>query len=90
MKLRLPSTHSALTGTSTPGFAPRASDQRSASAPNCSIQSSGSTTLPADLLILRPRASRISPVMDTVRKGTSSCTYVQNIIIRATQKKMMS
>ena len=38
--------------------APVASVKRSASVPYCSITSTGSTTLPSDLLILRPCASR--------------------------------
>src|SRR5918911_5416575 len=60
-KLRLPWTHSSPIGTSVPGLAPRASVNRRASEPYASIQSSGSTTLPLDLLILRPCSSRTRP-----------------------------
>ena len=50
----------------------------------------GRSTLPADLLIFLPRASRTRPCTITSRNGTSGAMNVQNIIIRATQKKMMS
>jgi hypothetical protein len=81
---------------SPPGLAPRARVNRVASAPNRSIQSSGSTVLPRDLDILRPWASRIRPCRKTWRNGTASAgswsriAYRPNIIIRATQKNRMS
>ena len=55
---------------SPPGLAPRASVNRRASAPKISTQSSGSMTLPLDLLILRPDSSRISPCKKTSVNGT--------------------
>ncbi len=51
---------------------------------------SGSMTLPLDLLIFCPRSSRTRPWMNTVRNGTSPMKCSPIIIIRATQKKMMS
>ena len=64
--------------------------KRSASAPYWSIISSGSMPLPRLLDILRPCSSRTRPWMNTVRNGTSSMKCSPIIIIRATQKKMMS
>ena len=84
-------TQSSPIGTSVPGLAPRARVKRTASEPYASIQSSGSTTLPNDFDIFLPRSSRTRPVRAMVLKGTSpSIAYRPNIIIRATQKKMMS
>ena len=90
-KLREPWHHSSLTGTSAPGLAPRARVNRVASAPNRSIQSSGSTTLPYDLDIFLPCWSRTMPCSATTLNGcTPSIAYRPNIIIRATQKNRMS
>ena len=75
---------------SMPGDAIAAIVNRSASAPMSSITDSGSTTLPFDLLIFWPRSSRTSPVMYTVWNGTSPANFRPSMIIRATQKKMMS
>ena len=75
---------------SMPGDARAASVKRNASAPISPISSSGSTTLPLDLLILRPWASRTSDVTYTDRNGTSCRKRRPSIIMRATQKKMMS
>ena len=47
-------------------------------------------TLPFDLLIFAPFSSRTSPWMTTWRKGTWPVKCSPIIIIRATQKKMMS
>ena len=90
-KLREPCVHSSLTGTSAPGLAPLARVNRVASAPNRSIQSSGSTTLPNDLLIFLPCASRTMPCSATTSNGCRPfIAYSPNIIIRATQKNRMS
>src|SRR5207248_490444 len=90
-KLREPWHQSSLTGTSVPGFAPRASVKRVASAPNRSIQSSGSTTLPDDFDIFLPYWSRTIPCSATTSNGcTPSIANSPNIIIRATQKNRMS
>ena len=70
-KLREPCTQSSEIGTSVPGLAPRARVNRSASAPYLSIQSSGSTTLPNDLDIFLPRASRTMPCRATVWNGSA-------------------
>ena len=58
--------------------------------PMPSTISSGSMTLPFDFDILSPDSSRIRPVMYTSRNGTSPMNLRPIIIIRATQKKMMS
>ena len=95
-KFLAPVTHSSLTATSPPGLAPRARVNLVASAPNRSIQSSGSTVLPRDLDIFRPNWSRTRPCSATWRNGTacagsaSFIAYRPNIIIRATQKNRMS
>src|SRR5690349_12294480 len=90
-KLREPWHHSSDTGTSVPGFAPRASVNRVASAPNRSIHSSGSTTLPEDFDIFLPYWSRTMPCRATTSNGCVPCiAYRPNIIIRATQKNRMS
>src|SRR5262249_18945985 len=95
-KLRAPATHSSLSATSPPGLAPLARVNRVASAPNRSIQSSGSTVLPRDLDIFLPSASRTRPCKATCRNGTdcsgpaSAIAYRPNSIIRATQKNKMS
>ena len=55
-----------------------------------SIRSMGSRMLPFDFDILLPSASRTSPWMYTSRNGTSPMNFSPNMIMRATQKKMMS
>ncbi len=47
-------------------------------------------TLPLDLDIFCPRSSRTRPLMTTRLNGTWSWNSSPIIIIRATQKKMMS
>ena len=95
-KFLAPATHSSLIATSPPGLDPRARVNRVASAPNRSIQSSGSTVLPRDLDIFLPWASRTRPCRATARNGTaragprSAIAYRPNIIILATQKNRMS
>src|SRR6516162_8098583 len=95
-KLREPAAHSSLIAMSLPGLAPRASVNLVASAPNLSIQSSGSTVFPRDLDIFWPNWSRTRPCRTTTRNGTASAgaasriAYRPNIIIRATQKNRMS
>ena len=76
---------------SVPGFAPRASANRTASVPKRSIHASGSTVLPADFDIFLPCSSRTMPCRAMVSNGGSpSIAYSPNIIIRATQKNRMS
>src|SRR2546429_3684286 len=95
-KLREPAAHSSLIAMSPPGLAPRARVNLVASAPNLSIQSSGSTVFPRDLDIFLPNWSRSSPCSATTRNGTASAgglsriAYRPNIIIRATQKNRRS
>ena len=72
-KFREPAAHSSLTAVSLPGLDPRASVNRTASAPNRSIHSSGSTVFPRDLDIFLPNWSRTSPCSTTLRNGTASC-----------------
>ncbi|MCY1366205.1 hypothetical protein D9M69_530880 [compost metagenome] len=55
-----------------------------------SIRSTGSSTLPSDLLIFLPWASRTRPWMYTSLNGTVPMKCLVIMIIRATQKKMMS
>ena len=61
-----------------------------------SIISIGSNTFPFDFDIFCPCSSRIKPVTYTVLNGTCGLPFsslmkcIVNIIIRATQKKMMS
>ncbi len=55
-----------------------------------STTSSGSSPLPRVFDIFWPSASRTSPVMWTLRNGTSPMKCSVIMIIRATQKKMMS
>ena len=62
----------------------------SASSAMPSTMSSGSMTLPLDLDIFSPCSSRMRPVMYTSRNGTSPMNFRPIIIMRATQKKMMS
>src|SRR5216683_7864199 len=55
-----------------------------------SMMSSGSSVLPFDLDILSPSASRTMALMYTWRNGTLPVKCMVIMIIRATQKKMMS
>jgi hypothetical protein len=65
--------------------------KRRASAPYWSMSPSGSKTLPLDLLIFWPFSSRTRPWMAIFLNGTSpSMKCIPIIIMRATQKKMMS
>ncbi len=64
--------------------------KRSASAPKRCTTSSGSIPLPSDLDMRRPVWSRTVPVRYTSRKGTSPRNSKPDMIIRATQKKMIS
>ena len=64
--------------------------KRNASAPYSSMTSRGSMTLPFDFDIFCPRSSRTSAWMYTVGNGTSFIKCRPIIIMRATQKKMMS
>ncbi len=73
-----------------PGTASAASVKRRASVPYLSIISSGSMLLPSDLLILRRLRSRTRPLMKTCLNGISPRNLRPSMIIRATQKKMMS
>ncbi len=62
----------------------------SSSKPMPSIKSIGSSTLPLDLDIFWPSASRIKPCTYTCLKGILPVICLVIITIRATQKKMMS
>src|SRR5690606_36160069 len=62
----------------------------SASAPYLSMTSKGSMPLPKLLDIFLPKASLTSPWMSTYRKGGCFMNSMDEKIIRATQKKMMS
>ena len=64
--------------------------KRRESQPYLSIISSGSMTLPVDLDILRPVSSRTRACRYTSWKGTWPMKCWPIIIMRATQKKMMS
>ena len=55
-----------------------------------SMRSSGSSTLPFDFDIFWPSSSRTIALMYTSRNGISPVKYIVVMIIRATQKKMMS
>ena len=63
---------------------------RTPSAPNFSISSMGSGELPRLFDILRPSLSRTIPVKYTFLNGNLPMYSSPAIIIRATQKKMMS
>ena len=89
-KLRAASSLLSLRRVSLPGVVPVVSANRSASVPYCSIASMGSITLPRVLDIFAPSASRTSPAMYTVPKGTSSMFSRPSMTMRATQKKRMS
>ena len=73
-----------------PGVARATSVKRRASVPYCSMSSRGLTSFPLVFDILSPFSSRTSPLMKTVRKGTSPAKRMPSMIMRATQKKMMS
>ena len=64
--------------------------KRMASAPYLSMRPKGSMTLPLDLDIFAPEASRTRALMKTRLNGASPVKCRPIIIIRATQKKMMS
>ena len=89
-KLRPSATRAGPSLMSRPGPVSVQTAKRRASAPYSSIMASGSMTLPFDLDIFWPRSSRTRPWMHTVRNGTSPMKCRPIIIIRATQKKMMS
>ena len=63
---------------------------RTPSAPYWSISEMGSGELPRLLLILRPSLSRTMPVKYTCLKGICPLYSYPAMIMRATQKKMMS
>lgn len=54
------------------------------------MTSRGSMTLPRDLDIFRPWASRTREWVNTSRKGMSPVSLIPSMIIRATQKKRIS
>ena len=64
--------------------------KRNESQPYLSIMASGSMTLPVDLDILRPEASRTRACRYTSLNGTSPIKWMPIIIMRATQKNRMS
>ena len=64
--------------------------KRRLSVPYLSHISSGSMTLPVDLDIFLPSASRTRAWMYTSSKGTLSMKWMPIIIMRATQKNRMS
>ena len=63
---------------------------RTPSAPYVAIKSNGSGELPSDFDILRPNLSRTIPVKYTDLNGFSFKYSYPEIIIRATQKKIIS
>ncbi len=81
---------SAMKRTSEPSGAMRMTEKRSASAPYIAMMSSGSGELPRLFDILRPCLSRMMLVKNTLPKGFSSLNSKPAMIMRATQKKMMS
>ena len=89
-KLRPISSLSIEMKTSMPGEVVCISVKRRASALYLPMISSGSRELPSDLDILRPCASRTTPCRTTLRNGTSPMNRQPAMIMRATQKKMMS
>ncbi|OPZ62202.1 MAG: hypothetical protein BWY84_01223 [Candidatus Aerophobetes bacterium ADurb.Bin490] len=64
--------------------------KRSESAEYFEIISSGSTTLPFDLLIFLPSESHTSEFITTCAKGGFSINFMPVIIILATQKNKIS
>ena len=90
LKLR-PCSHSAWSNRmSLPAGAESSNPMRTPSAPYWSMRARGSGELPSDLDILRPSLSRTMPVKYTLRKGMSPRYSYPAMIMRATQKKMMS
>ena len=89
-KLRPPSNLAGSSLMSWPCAQRTESVKRTASAPYCSIMSSGSMPLPSDFDIQRPCLSLIMPVMNTSRKGATPVKCTPAMIIRAIQKKRMS
>jgi hypothetical protein len=75
---------------SRPCAAKAASVKRKASVPYLLMMASGSTTLPFDLDIFWPSASRMRAWMYTWRNGSSFMKCRPSMAMRATQKKMMS
>ncbi len=75
---------------SLPAGAPSISPMRTPSAPNLSIRSRGSGELPSDFDILRPILSLTIPVKYTLLNGLLSANSYPAMIMRATQKKIMS
>ena len=75
---------------SLPAELPVSSEKRSESAPYLAMTSSGSMPLPRDLVILRPWLSRTRPCTYTVSNGFFPITARPNVIMRETQKVMMS
>src|SRR6187399_580949 len=90
VKLRPSSSFSSSKKTSFPGGESIDRVKRNASVPQLSMMSRGSGELPSDLLILRPWPSRTMPVKNTCRNGISPRKKSDAMIMRATQKKMMS
>ena len=72
------------------GVVSQASAKRSASAPCCSMTSSGSMVLPLTFDIFSPFSSVTIVCRYTVRNGTFFMKCRPAIIMRATQKKRMS
>jgi hypothetical protein len=64
--------------------------KRTASAPYSSMTAIGSGELPSDFDILRPSGSRTMPLNSTWANGTACLNSIPAMIMRATQKKMMS
>ena len=64
--------------------------KRTASAPLRSISSSGSIPVPSDFDIRRPSGAWITEVMYTSRNGARPVNSSPIMIIRATQRKMIS
>jgi hypothetical protein len=73
-----------------PGAAMTAMVKRMASVPYRACSSAGSITFPLLLDIFWPAASRTRPWMYTSRNGGASMNLRPIMIMRATQKKMMS
>ena len=65
-------------------------EKRSASAEYASMSSSGSSELPFDFDIFEPSAARTMPWMTMFLNGGFFMKWMPAIIMRATQKKMMS
>jgi hypothetical protein len=76
-------------GESTPGR-PIAARQRTASAPNLSTISVGTTTLPLDLLIFLRSGSTTNPEMAACDHGTVPCSKWARTTVENSQVRMMS